>query len=65
MLKHAAYDNIKNADPTYAKSQDITGMTHDQEPSSEQKASYGSGGNSQTRNILKDDIIDVNKNAKF
>ncbi|CAI4315457.1 AKH_1a_G0006790.mRNA.1.CDS.1 [Saccharomyces cerevisiae] len=62
----AAYDNIKNADPTYAKSQDITGMTqtHDQEPSSEQKASYGSVGNSQTQEYSSDDNIDVNKNAK-
>ena len=60
----AAYDNIKNADPTYAKSQDITGMTHDQEPSSEQKASYGSGGNSQNQEYSSDDNIDVNKNAK-
>ncbi|CAI4311883.1 BAM_G0006770.mRNA.1.CDS.1 [Saccharomyces cerevisiae] len=60
----AAYKNIKNADTTYAKSQDITGMTHDQEPSSEQKASYGSGGNSQTQEYSSDDNIDVNKNAK-
>lgn len=60
----AAYDNTRKADSTYTKSQHTPGMTYGEETPSENKADYGSGGNSQSQEHSSDDNIDVNKNTK-